>query len=139
MTEHMKIYAFEELRGELYPTSFGERICESCFARPYEFSHGQYVLHYIVEGRGFFHKDGRDYTLSGGQVFLTRPGEMISFESDPEAPLRYIWIRFGGERARRLSELPDVTRIDGAPFLRMMRYDTKESSIVEYIDRKSVV
>ena len=126
-------YAFSEDGGALSPFAFGQRRCEAGFSRPYEYARDQFVLHYVAEGRGIFCKGERSYSLRAGQVLLSRPGEMLSFVSDRDEPLHYIWIRFTGSRAERLPSAPDVFRVDGTPFLRMVSYDTADGSLLDLV------
>lgn len=58
-----------------------------------------YVLHYIIEGKGKFSLRGKEYYLQAGQGFLIVPGMQTFYQADEEVPWSYLWIGFAGERA----------------------------------------
>ncbi len=79
----------------------GEQVC------PPHHSYGPcardyYLLHYIVKGRGTFSLGDKKYTLSGGDVFFIRPGEVVYYEADGEDPWHYIWIGLSGLTAGQI-------------------------------------
>ncbi|MCD8355849.1 MAG: AraC family transcriptional regulator [Clostridia bacterium] len=61
-----------------------------------------YILHYILEGKGQYHLDGRTYTLGPEQGFLIEPNVMTSYEADHAEPWTYLWIGFEGSCAQKL-------------------------------------
>lgn len=61
-----------------------------------------YILHYILEGKGQYHLDGRTYTLGAEQGFLIEPNVMTSYEADHVQPWTYLWIGFDGSCAQKL-------------------------------------
>ena len=54
----------------------------------------RFVIHYTLEGKGSYLVDDRAHSLEPGDLFLSRPGCVTSYLSDPETPLRYIWVSF---------------------------------------------
>lgn len=58
-----------------------------------------YILHYIVEGKGKFLVNDEEYSLQKGQGFLIEPEVQTFYQADLEEPWTYLWIGFGGERA----------------------------------------
>ncbi|MEJ3655716.1 AraC family transcriptional regulator [Actinomycetes bacterium KLBMP 9759] len=53
----------------------GELPTRELLARPH--THDFMVLLYVVRGRGSFHKEGREWPLAPGDLFLIAPGEVI--------------------------------------------------------------
>mgnify|MGYP001163395907 FL=1 len=67
-----------------------------------------YLIHYIMEGKGFFERQGIVYKLGKGNMFLIRPHELTFYKADQENPWSYVWIGFSGALAEEL--------IDGSGF-----------------------
>lgn len=71
---------------------------------PPDMAYGQYtkdwyVVHVCLSGCGIVKSSsGRNY-VNGGDMFVIRPGETISFTTDPDDPWYYVWIAFNGKRA----------------------------------------
>lgn len=72
-------------------------------------AHPAYVLHYILDGKGRYHIDGRTYTLEKDQGFLMEPNVVSSYEADTEQPWSYLWIGFEGGFAKELLEQLGLT------------------------------
>lgn len=58
-----------------------------------------YIIHYILEGKGRFCAGGNTYELEAGQGFLIVPGEQTFYEADRENPWTYLWVGFDGRNA----------------------------------------
>ena len=58
-----------------------------------------YILHYIVDGKGKFLVNGEEYNLQKGQGFLIEPEVQTFYQADEEVPWTYLWIGFGGKKA----------------------------------------
>ncbi len=58
-----------------------------------------YLIHYILEGKGIYQAGGRRYELQKGQGFLIEPGTQVFYEADEKEPWTYLWIGFHGRRA----------------------------------------
>ena len=59
----------------------------------------QYVLHYIVSGKGSNTINNKTYTLHENQGFLIPPDTVTYYEADKEDPWSYMWIGFNGVKA----------------------------------------
>jgi AraC-like DNA-binding protein len=55
---------------------------------------GYYLVVYVVEGRGCFTADDRQYVLRKGQTFVARPGELVRWESDNQQSCTVAWVGF---------------------------------------------
>ena len=56
----------------------------------------QYLLHYVISGRGTYAVGGETYTPHAGTCFLIRPGERTVYTADREDPWEYMWVAFDG-------------------------------------------
>ena len=68
-----------------------------------------YILHYILKGKGKYQIGGRTYELEQGQGFLIEPNVMTFYEADEADPWTYLWIGFDGTRAKKLLEEMGLT------------------------------
>ena len=59
----------------------------------------EYIVHFVLEGKGSYTVNGITYFLNANQMFLIRPGEEVSYAADMEEPWTYAWIGFNGIRA----------------------------------------
>ncbi|MBX4262466.1 AraC family transcriptional regulator [Clostridium estertheticum] len=59
----------------------------------------EYLLHYILKGKGIYNVDSKTYNLSNHQSFIIYPNEITYYEADKEDPWTYIWIGFNGIKA----------------------------------------
>lgn len=51
-----------------------------------------YILHYILEGEGYFNK----HIVKSGEGFLILPKELHEYHSSSNNPWKYFWVTFGG-------------------------------------------
>lgn len=58
-----------------------------------------FVIHFILSGKGIFTIRGKKYILEAGNGFLIPPGELAFYQADEESPWTYIWVGFGGNKA----------------------------------------
>lgn len=63
-----------------------------------------YILHYVVSGKGWFRVDSRTYTVGEGEGFLIEPNIMTTYEADANDPWQYIYIGFSGSSASKILE-----------------------------------
>lgn len=62
-------------------------------------SRTEYLIHYILSGKGVFEADGKIYYLGKNDAFIIYPDETTFYQADLEEPWTYIWIGFGGVKA----------------------------------------
>lgn len=60
-----------------------------------------YIIHYIIKGKGIYQIGERKYHLSEGQGFLIEPEVLTFYQADQDDPWTYLWIGFDGSGARR--------------------------------------
>lgn len=75
------------------PVQSGYEDCEPCHGygpavREY------WLLHYVREGKGVFRREGKEYTVKAGEVFVIPPYMETYYEADAKQPWRYIWVGF---------------------------------------------
>ena len=73
--------------------------------RPY------YLLHFVVEGSGYFHLGENVLKINAGQAFLIHPGETTFYRPDETNPWEYYWIAFSGNFAKTLIERTTQNRV----------------------------
>lgn len=56
----------------------------------------QYLLHYVLSGRGVYTVRGETYALQKDECFLIRPGELTVYTADKDDPWAYMWVAFDG-------------------------------------------
>lgn len=59
----------------------------------------EYLIHYILSGRGIYQIPGKTYEVGPGEFFLIPPGQTTFYQADKEEPWSYIWIGFQGMKA----------------------------------------
>lgn len=60
-----------------------------------------YIIHYILKGKGRFQTEEASYDLNEGQGFVIEPGVQTFYQADEDDPWTYIWIGFDGSRAAK--------------------------------------
>jgi AraC-like DNA-binding protein len=63
-----------------------------------------YLIHYVISGCGVFQRNGQNYSLTKGCMFLIRPYELTLYQADNNDPWEYIWIGFNGQMVFDLLE-----------------------------------
>ena len=61
-----------------------------------------YMIHYILSGKGSFTIGGKKYPLTEKYGFLIVPDELAYYVADEKEPWTYVWIGFGGNRAKEI-------------------------------------
>ncbi len=63
-----------------------------------------YLIHYIVDGKGLYQSGEKKYELEAGEGFLIEPNVLTYYQADKEEPWSYLWIGFSGKRAAEYLE-----------------------------------
>lgn len=85
--------------GNLSVAYTGKQQCPPNHSWSYTLS-GEYLIHYIFNGKGTFICGGKEYHLKKGDAFLISD-EKGYYCADADEPWEYAWIRFSGEIAKR--------------------------------------
>ncbi|MDC7289923.1 AraC family ligand binding domain-containing protein [Blautia schinkii] len=83
---------------ELYLVYCGQEICD-CGHSYGPAERQEYLLHYVVSGKGEFQAGERKYQLKSQDAFLIFPDEVTYYQADSKEPWTYIWIAFNGSKA----------------------------------------
>lgn len=59
-----------------------------------------YLIHYVLSGKGYFRFHDKEYHLGAGHGFLIEPDELAFYQADEKDPWSYLWVGFGGSRAK---------------------------------------
>lgn len=83
---------------DLHLNFCGVSECEPCHSfgpaiRP------NYILHYILSGKGVYRVGERTYKLKEGQGFLIEPEVVTYYQADDKKPWTYLWVGFAGAQA----------------------------------------
>lgn len=79
--------------GGLNPVQFGREACAPSHAYgPAVRTH--WLLHYVRSGKGIFVREGKQYSVSSGEIFIIPPYLETFYRADEEDPWDYIWIGF---------------------------------------------
>ena len=89
------------------------------------------LLHYVVSGKGYFHRNGQRFTVKRGEIFRILPGEVTLYEADQSDPWSYRWIGFDGNLSHSFASLPPVFAVSegGA---HCFRFDDCDGCAPEY-------
>lgn len=55
-----------------------------------------YSISFVIEGKGVYYAEGKEYTVKAGQGFLIMPNIVNKYEADKKEPWRYIFASFAG-------------------------------------------
>ena len=69
-----------------------------------------YVMHFVLDGKGTYSNGVRIWNLSRGDVFFIAPGDKYEYVADEKEPWSYTWIGFNGVRAEEFSSVAGFTR-----------------------------
>lgn len=59
-----------------------------------------YIIHFILDGKGIYQVGEKKYELQAGQGFLIEPEVLTFYQADDKEPWTYLWVGFGGNRAK---------------------------------------
>ena len=78
---------------DINPKTCGREAC----AKKHSFGpavRSNWLIHFVVSGKGKFKTSRGEYSLSGGDIFIIKPQEITFYEADEHEPWEYIWISF---------------------------------------------
>ena len=90
----------------------------------------EYVVFYIVSGKGIYKVRDKQYHLSENDYFLVCANEEVSCRADENDPWSIVWVGFKGEKVRSFIEYAGLNKTENL----VGRCENKES-ILEYIKK----
>lgn len=100
-TKSIKYHCLEHLKSnyvDLYVIYCGREQCEPSHLYGPAIRN-EYLIHYIIKGKGTFYCNGKSYELKEHDAFLIMPDESASYQADKDEPWEYIWLGFNGFKA----------------------------------------
>ena len=89
-------YRLKKLSGQsLAVVECGIQICHPGHAVP-RLRYPDYSVHFVLEGKGVFCKDGVRHEVTAGQGFLITPGMVCEYTADEKLPWKYVYASFRG-------------------------------------------
>lgn len=67
----------------------------------------EYLIHYVVSGRGIFKTHGKEYDVTPGKMFVVKPGVEYYYRADEKTPWSYIWIGFSSSEPLHFDDIID--------------------------------
>ncbi len=103
INEQRAIYLDPDKNAPIYVIDIGDhKTPPSHFygpaTRPY------FLIHLIESGKGTVERNGVVTTLSEGDAFIIRPGEVTTYKADDKEPWVYSWISFYGDFAEKVMQ-----------------------------------
>lgn len=95
-----------------------------------------YIIHFILEGKGTFHVADKVYEIAKGQGFLIEPETVVSYISDEKKPWTYMWIGFAGERAKKY--LADIGLHGDNPVFQCEKMEELKNLLLKMFERKQI-
>ena len=100
-TSSEKYHCLEYLKRnsvELYLNYCGKEACEPGHSYGPD-KRSEYLLHYVLNGKGSFSYPGHNYEIKSHEAFLILPDEVTTYHADQKDPWTYVWIGFNGTKA----------------------------------------
>ena len=106
-----------------------ENFCCNTHTRDY------YLIHYIIEGEGFYENGGKKYSLSAGEFFVIYPGDLVKYYAPyPDKKWTFAWIGVSGNYVEQYFEQAGIGK-DVLVFKRCGAEFLKEiTECLKYID-----
>jgi len=101
-------FQLSELYQDLYYVTKGREKC----APNHSFGPAireYYLIHIIMNGKGYYETEKAKYNLSAGQFFIIFPDEQTFYQADEENPWEYIWFGFDGRDPKSLLATLGIT------------------------------
>ncbi|WP_286782894.1 AraC family transcriptional regulator [Streptococcus sp. UBA4344] len=92
---------FDTNNFDLNVDHYGAEICD----KNYSFGptiRDNFVLHFIVDGKGKFTIDGKTIELGVGDMFILPKGKVTFYQADKKYPWTYLWVGFSGSKAESI-------------------------------------
>lgn len=88
-----------------------------------------YLLHYVMDGEGEFIKNGQQYRVNAGDIFVIEPEEVTTYYTGKKHPWVYCWLGFVVEGDAELDFLKEA--VIRKPPVRHLFREMKENMVKE--------
>lgn len=95
-----------------------------------------FVIHIILDGKGYYRTPNGEFTLQKGDAFFIYPGEETTYWADKEDPWHYTWVGFHGIRSAELAEKMGFPK--ERPVLHVKQLDKMEQAIRRMLQAKQL-
>lgn len=95
-----------------------------------------YIIHFVLEGKGIFHVGDKNYEITKGQGFLIEPETVVTYISDEKKPWTYMWIGFAGERAGKY--LSDIGLHGDNPVFQCEKMEELKKLLLKMFERQQI-
>lgn len=68
----------------------------------------QWLFHFVVSGKGYFKRGGKQYSISKNHAFLIRPDEITTYSASSSDPWYYVWLGFKGSGAEKMISMLSI-------------------------------
>ena len=113
MFEPLLTLYIEEPFMDLSIYQYGYEKCKPLHSfGPYVRNH--YLFQYVLSGKGLLITNDANgnvvnHYIQGGHGFLIEPGHVTTYSADQDDPWEYVWIEFGGLRARECMQIAGLS------------------------------
>lgn len=119
----------------LHLCTCGYENCEEGFCCNFH-TREYYLIHYIVEGEGFYETDGNVYPVSKGELFVIYPGEQVKYYSpSPEKTWTFVWLGFSGSHAEQYLASIGISRDNLVQERQGLRFTEAVRECLRYIEQ----
>jgi len=94
-----------------------------------------YVIHFVLSGKGIFSMEGKKYELEAGTGFLIPPGELAFYQADELEPWTYIWVGFSGSKA--LEYINGIGLSGHAPIFRSEEHEALYACVKDMMEHNT--
>jgi AraC-like DNA-binding protein len=104
--------SYKATKTELVSLSVYNVGCQKCDAC-HQWGPGirdHYLIHYVINGSGYYRTNQKTYELHAGDAFLVYPNQEVTYYADVSNPWEYAWVGFNGSDALSILNATDFTR-----------------------------
>lgn len=134
--EHLRIHFFTpsdyEKSGPAWPIRLGSNLAKPNYHIGPRTTAYYYLL-LVLDGRGTFVQNGRTHALAPGDLFCLFPQVMHEYWTDPEAPLRKIFLAFDGKMALELLRRIGLT--PNRPHQPSARVEEAAAAMISFLEK----
>ena len=67
-----------------------------------------YLLHYVLDGKGYYYVNDHKYTVTKNQGFLICPNVVTFYQADKDNPWTYLWLGIDGDKVTTYLQAIDL-------------------------------